>query len=82
VNDEKAVVSKLAVDVARGVYADKAEMFQRDLNNAIQGAASRVSNVNGWAQEQLRIMADMAHERDIQWVVSMANKLRKGLANP
>lgn len=74
--------SRLVEDVARGVYANNTEMFQRDLNSAIQGAVSRVCNVNGWAQDQLRIMVEMAEDRGIQWVANEANRIREGLKKP
>jgi hypothetical protein len=81
-NEPQPKMSVLAVDVARGVYADDAEMFQRDLDSVIRGATGRISNVSAWAQNQLRIVAEMATDRDVAWVATEANRIRAGLEKP
>lgn len=75
-------MSKLADDVARGVYRDDAEMFDRDLKSLIDGQTARVRDVSSWAQEQLRIMAEMADDRDLKWVADKARRIAEGLSKP
>lgn len=75
-------MSKLAEDVARGVYRDDAEMFERDLKSLLGGQTSRLNNVSAWAQNQLRIMAEMADDRDLKWVATEARRIADGLAKP
>lgn len=75
-------MSKLADDVARGVYRDDAEMFDRDLKSLIDGRVARINNVSSWAQNQLRIMAEMADDRDLKWVATEARRIAEGLSKP
>lgn len=75
-------MSQLAADVARGVYRDDAAMFDRDLKSLLDGQTSRIRNVSSWAQNQLRIMAEMADDRDLKWVATEARRIAEGLSNP
>jgi hypothetical protein len=72
----------LAEDVVRGVYANDAEFFQRDLDSFVQGQVARYVNVMAWAQNQLRIMSEMAADRSIKWVADESERIRKGLEQP
>jgi len=38
-------------------------------------------NLLAWAQNQLRIMADMATDRGLEWVAKEANRIKEGLEN-
>lgn len=75
-------MSKLADDVARGVYRDDAEMFDRDLRSLLDGQTARIKNVSSWAQDQLRIMAEMADDRNLEWVANAARRIAEGLSKP
>lgn len=75
-------MTKLADDVARGVYRDDAEMFDRDLKSLLDGRVARVNTVSAWAQNQLRIMAEMADDRGLQWVATEARRIAEGLSKP
>lgn len=75
-------MSELADDVARGVYRDDAEMFDRDLKSLLDGQTARIQNVSSWAQNQLRIMAEMADDRNLKWVATEARRIAEGLAKP
>lgn len=48
----------------------------------IDGQTARVRNVSSWAQEQFRIMAEMADDRDLKWVADKARRIAEGLSKP
>ena len=46
-----------------------------DINNQIANEAYKMSSVNGWAKDQLNILADMADERGLEWFANEARKI-------
>lgn len=54
----------------------------RAIEQGLSNAGARTKNVNAWAQNQLRIMSEMAEDRGLAWVVNESDRIRKGLEKP
>jgi hypothetical protein len=48
------------------------------LDNTLRESVKR-DNLVTWAQNQLRIMADMATDRELKWVADEATRIKEGL---